>query len=72
MDMAGVLITLALVENIQAPIAPGLVNLFAVKRPPEFKEVHSMETAIIGVVLVRSRVVANAAATSLYFFIKQQ
>ena len=62
--MAGVLVTLALVEYIQAPISLGLVKLFSGEIPPEVGSVHSMKPAIGWVVPVRSRVVTAAAATA--------
>ena len=62
--VADVLITFALVENIQAPIAHGLVKSFAVETPPEVGSVHSVEPGIIWVVPVRSREVAFTAAMS--------
>ena len=65
LDLAGVLVALALVEYIQAPIAPILVHFFVRETPPEVGAFHSMKPSIIWVVRVRARVVTAAAATSL-------
>ena len=64
LDVAGVLITLALVENIQATIPPGLVKFFSGEIPLEVGSLHSIETSSIWVVLIRSRFVAAASNTS--------
>ena len=62
--VACVLITFALVENIQVPIAPDLVKSFVVETPPEVGSVHFVEPSIIWVVPVRFGVVAFTADTS--------
>ena len=63
-DVAGILITLALVEYIQAPIAPSHVKFFTREMPTEVRSVHSMKPATIWVVFVRDRVVTTADATA--------
>ena len=63
LDVAGVLIHLVLVENIQAPIAPSPVKLFSGEKPPEVGSVHSMEPAMSWVVSVRSTLVTTMAST---------
>ena len=62
LNMAGVLITLALIEYIQAPITPSLVKLFAVEKSREVGAFHSMESSVSWVVIVRARVVTAKAS----------
>ena len=64
MYVAGVLVTIALIECIQAPIDPSLVEISPGEMPLEVGAVHSIKPAIGWIMPVSSRVVTAAAATS--------
>ena len=64
LDVAGVLVTLALVEYIHAPIAPSIVKFFSRETPSEVGTLHSRRPASDWVVPVRSIVVTSVASTS--------